>query len=225
MRTIRVQEKRSSHVWLWLAAGAAAGLTVGILVAERRSGRKTSFRKFVARGRGLASGVIDNIGPILETAMSLREAWSGPVAEDEEEVEEVEELEELDEELDEDDLDDENDEDDEDDELDDDDEDDEEDDAEDEEDDEDEADEDEEDETDEDEEPELSGLDARVLEAFSNDPVLADRAVEIEDVGTGDIVLHGRVRNPGEVKHAVTMARGVPGVTRVREKLKVYSRR
>jgi hypothetical protein len=223
MRTIRVQENRSSHIWLWLAAGAAAGLTVGILVAERRSGRKTSFRKFVARGRGLASGVIDNIGPILETAMSLREAWSGPVAEDEEEeVEEVEELDEEldDEELDEDDLDDEEDEDDELDEEDND-----ADEADDDEDEEEDEEEDDEDEADEDEEPELSGLDARVLEAFSNDPILADRAVEIEDVGTGDIVLHGRVRNPSEVKHAVTMARGVPGVTRVREKLKVYSRR
>jgi hypothetical protein len=218
MRTIRVEEKRSSHTWLWLAAGAAAGLTVGILVAERRSGRKPSFRKLVARGRGLASGLIDNIGPILETAMSLKDAWTRPVAEDEDE----ERDEELDDELEEDDLEDDlDDEDDEDDEDAEDDEDDEDDELDAEEDDEDEDD----DEADEDEEPELEALDARVLEAFSNDPVLADRAVEIEDVGSGDIVLHGRVRNPREVKHAVTMARGVPGVTRVREKLKVYSRR
>lgn len=208
MRTIRVEEKQSSHIWLWLAVGAAAGLTVGILVAERRSGRKTSFRKIVGRGRGLASGLIDNIGPILETAMSLKDAWSGPVAEDEDE--EIEE--ELDEDDLEDDLDDEDDEDEEDEENDEGDED-------------EEDDEEEDDEAEEDEEPELGSLDARVLEAFSNDPVLADRAVEIEDVGSGDIVLHGRVRNPREVKHAVTMARGVPGVTRVREKLKVYSRR
>lgn len=220
MRTIRVEEKESSHTWLWLAAGAAAGLTVGILVAERRSGRKTSFRKLVARGRGLASGVIDNIGPILETAMSLKEAWSGPVAEDEEE-----EVEEVDEELDEDDLDDEEDEDDELDDADDETDDETDDDADDDADDDDEDEEEDDDEADEDEEPELSGLDARVLEAFSNDPILADRAVEIEDVGSGDIVLHGRVRNPREVKHAVTLAGGVPGVTRVREKLKVYSRR
>ncbi len=66
-----------------------------------------------------------------------------------------------------------------------------------------------------------AAIDARVLEAFANDPVLARRAVEIEESGEGDIVLHGRVRTAREVKHAVTIAKGVPGVTRVRQRLTI----
>ena len=89
-----------------------------------------------------------------------------------------------------------------------------------EEDDDDEEEEDEDDEAD-DEDP---GLDARVLEAFSNDPILAERDIEIEATDDDGILLHGRVRTPHEVKHAVTIARGVPGVTAVRHKLSVHDR-
>ena len=67
-------------------------------------------------------------------------------------------------------------------------------------------------------------LDARVLEAFSNDPILAERDIEIEATDDDGILLHGRVRTPHEVKHAVTIARGVPGVTAVRHKLSVRDR-
>lgn len=69
------------------------------------------------------------------------------------------------------------------------------------------------------------GLDARVLEAFSNDPVLVERDVEIEEEENGRIVLHGRVHTPREVAHAVTIARGVPGVNSVRQRLAVRDRR
>jgi osmotically-inducible protein OsmY len=69
-----------------------------------------------------------------------------------------------------------------------------------------------------------AALDERVLEAFSNDPVLALRAVEIESDG-GAILLHGRVHTAREVQHAVTIARGVPGVVEVRQRLRVRPHR
>jgi hypothetical protein len=70
-----------------------------------------------------------------------------------------------------------------------------------------------------------SEIGARVLEAFINDPILAERALEIEADDDGDVLLHGSVRSPREVAHAVTLARGVPGVTRVRQRLSVRARR
>lgn len=69
------------------------------------------------------------------------------------------------------------------------------------------------------------GLDSRVLEAFSNDPILAERSVEIEEEDAGRIVLHGRVHTAREVAHAVTIARGVPGVASVKQRLTVRDRR
>ena len=68
------------------------------------------------------------------------------------------------------------------------------------------------------------GIDARVLEAFANDPILSARAVEIEEDCPGSIVLHGRVRSAKEIRHALTLARGVPGVDRVRERLTIPKR-
>ena len=88
---------------------------------------------------------------------------------------------------------------------------------------EDEDDDDEEEEDDEADDEDLE-LDARVLEAFSNDPILAERDIEIEATDDDGILLHGRVRTPHEVKHAVTIARGVPGVIAVRHKLSVHDR-
>ena len=70
-----------------------------------------------------------------------------------------------------------------------------------------------------------TALDARVLVAFSNDPVLASRDVEIESGDNATIVLHGRVHTAREVEHAVTIARGVPGVAAVRQHLSVRDRR
>jgi len=59
------------------------------------------------------------------------------------------------------------------------------------------------------------GLEQRVLEAFRNDPILAERAVDIGAISDGVIELAGWVEDEDEVKHAVTIARGVPGVDTV----------
>ena len=58
-------------------------------------------------------------------------------------------------------------------------------------------------------------LEERVLEAFRNDPILAERAVDIGSLGEGVIELAGWVEDEDESKHAVTIARGVPGVDTV----------
>ncbi|HTE43964.1 MAG TPA: BON domain-containing protein [Gemmatimonadaceae bacterium] len=58
-------------------------------------------------------------------------------------------------------------------------------------------------------------LEERVLEAFRNDPILAERAVDIGSIGEGTIELAGWVENEDESHHAVTIARGVPGVETV----------
>lgn len=58
-------------------------------------------------------------------------------------------------------------------------------------------------------------LEERVLEAFRNDPVLSERAVDIGAVGEGVIELAGWVHDDGEANHAITVARGVPGVETV----------
>ena len=58
-------------------------------------------------------------------------------------------------------------------------------------------------------------LEERVLEAFRNDPILAERAVDIGAIGDGIIELAGWVNDDQEAEHAVTIARGVPGVDTV----------
>jgi hypothetical protein len=58
-------------------------------------------------------------------------------------------------------------------------------------------------------------LEERVLEAFRNDPVLAERAIDIGSIADGVIELAGWVENEDESHHAVTIARGVPGVDTV----------
>lgn len=55
-------------------------------------------------------------------------------------------------------------------------------------------------------------LEERVLEAFRNDPILSERAIDIGSVGEGVIELAGWVEEEPEARHAVTIARGVPGV-------------
>jgi hypothetical protein len=60
-----------------------------------------------------------------------------------------------------------------------------------------------------------SGLEDRVLEAFRNDPILAERAIDIGSISDGVIELAGWVENDEESRHAVTIARGVPGVDTV----------
>jgi hypothetical protein len=58
-------------------------------------------------------------------------------------------------------------------------------------------------------------LEERVLEAFRNDPILAERAVDIGGIGDATIELAGWVNSDEEAEHAVTIARGVPGVDTV----------
>lgn len=69
--------------------------------------------------------------------------------------------------------------------------------------------------------PDETELEERVLEAFHNDPVLAERAIDIGAIGTGVIELTGWVQASWEIAHAVTLARGVPDVTTVVDRLAV----
>jgi hypothetical protein len=64
-------------------------------------------------------------------------------------------------------------------------------------------------------------LEERVLEAFRNDPVLSERAVDIGAVGEAIIELTGWVHSEDEAHHAVTVTRGVPGVDTVVNRLEV----
>ncbi|HYC51068.1 MAG TPA: BON domain-containing protein [Gemmatimonadaceae bacterium] len=64
-------------------------------------------------------------------------------------------------------------------------------------------------------------LEERVLEAFNNDPILAERAVDIGAMGTGVIELAGWVDSDDEAEHAMTVARGVPGVETVVNRLMI----
>jgi hypothetical protein len=64
-------------------------------------------------------------------------------------------------------------------------------------------------------------LEERVLEAFNNDPILSERAIDIGAIGPGDIELEGWVDDNSEAEHAVTLARGVPGVKSVANRLMV----
>ena len=65
------------------------------------------------------------------------------------------------------------------------------------------------------------GLEERVLEAYRNDPILAERAVDIGSIGEGIIELAGWVDTEEEAEHAVTLARGVPGVDTVVNRLSI----
>ena len=74
----------------------------------------------------------------------------------------------------------------------------------------------EDDELDEDYDDEDDSIDAtleeRVLEAFRNDPILSERAIDIGAIGDSVIELAGWVDADEEALHAVTVAGGVPGV-------------
>lgn len=65
------------------------------------------------------------------------------------------------------------------------------------------------------------GLEERVLEAYRNDPILCERAVDIGSIGEGIIELAGWVDTEEEGEHAVTIARGVPGVETVVNRLAI----
>ncbi len=67
-------------------------------------------------------------------------------------------------------------------------------------------------------------LEARVLEVFRHDPILRDRAIDIGALEGDSVELTGWVDAPTEVAHAVTIARGVPGVVHVVDHLAVRGR-
>ena len=67
------------------------------------------------------------------------------------------------------------------------------------------------------------GLEERVLEAFRNDPILSERAIDIGSIGEGVIELAGWVEQDDEAQHAVTIARGVPDVDTVVNRIAVGS--
>lgn len=201
MRVIEVESREKSDRWLlWLVAGTAVGITAGVLVADRYRGRRPDMKKLGKRLRGLASLVGQQWGPLVDVALELKDQWderraSRPVPGEAAHDHDLEDEEYED------------------------------------------ADEyaaadaplDEDfgddfadEELDAEDESEIG---ARVLEAFINDPILAERSVEIEADDDGDVLLYGSVRTPREVAHAVTLARGVPGVTRVRQQLSVRARR
>jgi hypothetical protein len=70
----------------------------------------------------------------------------------------------------------------------------------------------------------LSGaeeLEERVLEAFKNDPILSERAIDIGAVEDGIIELTGSVNSDEEAHQAVVVARGTPGVATVVNRLTI----
>ena len=68
-------------------------------------------------------------------------------------------------------------------------------------------------------------LEERVLEAFRNDPVLSERAIDIGAIGPGTIELTGWVHEADEAEHAVTVAGGVPDVESVINRLEIRTER
>lgn len=67
-------------------------------------------------------------------------------------------------------------------------------------------------------------LEARVLEVFRNDPLLAARDIDIEADELGRVELTGWVDEAHEIAYAVTLARGVPQVREVTTQLAVPPR-
>lgn len=74
---------------------------------------------------------------------------------------------------------------------------------------------------DEDDDSESATLERNVLEAFRNDPILAERAVDISATNHEIVELGGWVHSGEEAEHAVVIARGIPGVTTVVNRLSV----
>lgn len=66
-------------------------------------------------------------------------------------------------------------------------------------------------------------LEERVLEAFRNDPILSERAIDIGALEDGIIELTGWVNSEDESHQAVVIARGVPGVDTVVNRLAIRS--
>jgi len=64
-------------------------------------------------------------------------------------------------------------------------------------------------------------LEERVLEAFRNDPILSERAIDIGAIDEGIVELTGWVNAEDESQQAAVVARGVPGVETVVNRLAV----
>jgi hypothetical protein len=64
-------------------------------------------------------------------------------------------------------------------------------------------------------------LEERVLEAFKNDPILSERAIDIGAVEDSIIELTGSVNSEEEAHQAVVVARGTPGVSTVVNRLTI----
>jgi hypothetical protein len=64
-----------------------------------------------------------------------------------------------------------------------------------------------------------AALEERVLEAFRNDPVLSERAIDIGAVGEGVIELSGWVESDDESDHATAVARSIEGIVTVVNRL------
>ena len=64
-------------------------------------------------------------------------------------------------------------------------------------------------------------LEERVLEAFRNDPILSERAIDIGALDDGIVELTGWVNASDEAEQAVVITRGVPGVDTVVNRLAV----
>src|SRR5678815_1165200 len=62
-------------------------------------------------------------------------------------------------------------------------------------------------------------LEERVLEAFRNDPILSERAIDIGAIDDGIVELTSWVNADDEAQQAVVVARGVPGVETVGNRL------
>lgn len=66
-------------------------------------------------------------------------------------------------------------------------------------------------------------LEERVLEAFRNDPILSERAIDIGALDEGIVELTGWVNAADEADQAVVVTRGVPGVDTVVNRLAIRS--
>lgn len=66
-------------------------------------------------------------------------------------------------------------------------------------------------------------LEERVLEAFRNDPILSERAIDIGALDEGIVELTGWVNSADEAEQAVVITRGVPGVDTVVNRLATRS--
>ncbi len=69
MRVIKVDEDSRSERWiLWMVAGAAIGVTAGVLAAEKFSGRNPSAKGLLRRARTLVASAKEQWGPMLSLA-------------------------------------------------------------------------------------------------------------------------------------------------------------